>query len=94
MFSRMLRVQRMGNTADGAMAEDVPLRWLDSFAMRNFTNEAAFDDTLPRADGCMEAGYRVPLASLAIAMEAWFRRKGWLRPDEYLLVTDSSAAFE
>ena len=29
--------------------------------MRNFTNDAVFDDTLPVSDGVMEAGHRVPL---------------------------------
>jgi len=28
-----------------------PLDWLDQFCMRNFTNSADFDDTLPVADG-------------------------------------------
>lgn len=51
--------------------------------MRNFTNDAIFDDTLPIADGTMEAGLLVPLDLLGVRMEAWFRRKG------YLLATDS-----
>ena len=29
--------------------------------MRNFTNDAIFDDTLPVADGLLEVGNRVPL---------------------------------
>ena len=55
-----------------------PLKWLDSFAMRSFTNATAFDDTLPVADGLMEIGERVPLDELKEAMEDWFRRKGYL----------------
>ena len=36
-----------------------PLEWLDQFCMRNFTNSADFDDTLPIADGKVEASYRL-----------------------------------
>jgi len=32
----------------------LPLKWLDSFSMRNFTNASVFDDTVPVADGWME----------------------------------------
>ncbi len=56
--------------------------------MRNFTNDAVFDDTLPVADGLLEAGHRVPLARLQPAMEDWFRRKGYLKPDERLEVVE------
>jgi len=63
-----------------------PVRWIDNFAMRNFTNDAIFDDTLPAGDGLLEVGYRVPLDRLQSAMEDWFRRKGYLRPGERLVV--------
>jgi len=56
--------------------------------MRNFTNDPAFDDTLPQADGVMEAGTRVPLDRLQPAMEDWFRRKGYLKPGERLEVME------
>jgi len=65
-----------------------PLRWIDNFAMRNFTNEAIFDDTLPAADGLLEAGHRVPLDRLQTAMEDWFRRKSFLKPEERLEVIE------
>jgi hypothetical protein len=55
-----------------------PLKWLDSFSMRSFTNASIFDDTLPVADGLMEIGERVPLAELRDAMQDWFHRKGYL----------------
>lgn len=48
--------------------------------MRSFTNHAVFDDTLPASDGLLEAGFRVALPQLQIAMEDWFRRKGYLKP--------------
>lgn len=55
-----------------------PLKWLDNFSMRNFTNASIFDDTLPSGDGLMEIGERVPLDKLKDAMEDWFQRKGYL----------------
>lgn len=65
-----------------------PLHWIDNFAMRNFTNDVIFDDTLPLADGLLEAGHRVPLDRLEVAMEDWFRRKGYLKPGEQLRVSE------
>jgi hypothetical protein len=56
--------------------------------MRNFTNDAVFDDTLPVADGVLEAGNRVPLDRLQAAMEDWFRRKGYLKSGERLEVVE------
>jgi hypothetical protein len=54
----------------------VPLDWLDSFCMRNFTGAAEFDDTLPTADGRLEAGLRVKPDRLAAAMSEWFTKRG------------------
>jgi hypothetical protein len=55
-----------------------PLKWLDNFSMRNFTNASIFDDTLPVGDGLMEIGERVPLDGLREGMQDWFCRKGYL----------------
>ena len=85
MFARRLSIQRID--ASGA-SHPCPIRWIDNFAMRNFTNEAVFDDTLPAADGVLEAGSRVPLERLQPAMEDWFRRKGYLHPGERLEVLE------
>ena len=68
--------------------EPCPVRWIDNFAMRNFTNDAVFDDTLPVGDGVLEAGHRVPLDRLGTAMEDWFRRKGYLKAGERLDVVE------
>jgi len=65
-----------------------PLKWLDNFSMRNFTNASVFDDTLPMADGVMEVGARVPLGQLKEAMEDWFRKKGYLQKDAKLLLEE------
>ncbi len=53
-----------------------PLDWLDSFCMRNFTGAAEFDDTLPTADGKLEASFRVDPARLAAALGEWLTRRG------------------
>ena len=65
-----------------------PIAWIDNFAMRNFTNDAVFDDTLPVADGLLEAGKGVPLDRLQSAMEDWFRRKGYMKTGEKLDVLE------
>lgn len=83
MFIRKLRIERIDSEAQ---AHPCPIKWIDNFAMRNFTNDAIFDDTLPAADGLLEAGYRVPLEKLQSAMQDWFRRKGYLKADEHLRV--------
>jgi len=84
MFARKLRIERID--AEGTV-HPCPIAWIDNFAMRNFTNDAIFDDTLPVADGLLEAGYRVPLEKLHLAMEDWFRRKGYLKPAERLHIS-------
>jgi hypothetical protein len=53
-----------------------PLEWLDNFCMRNFTNSAEFDDTLPVADGSLEASFRVKAERLAEALGAWLTQRG------------------
>lgn len=65
-----------------------PMKWLDSFSMRNFTNASVFDDTLPVADGVIEAGARVPLDQLREAMQEWFQRKSYLPKSAQLIVTE------
>jgi hypothetical protein len=85
MWIRTLRIERV--TADGA-AHPCPIAWIDNFAMRNFTNDAIFDDTLPVADGRLEVGLRVPLERLRESMEGWFRRKSYLGADEGLRVEE------
>ncbi|MGA2482218.1 MAG: hypothetical protein ABSF92_03775 [Candidatus Acidiferrales bacterium] len=44
--------------------------------MRNFTNAAEFDDTLPVADGLVEAGFGVDPQRLAAALSAWLTQRG------------------
>jgi hypothetical protein len=53
-----------------------PLEWLDQFCMRNFTNAAEFDDTLPVADGRVEASYRLTPERFAEGLAAWLTQRG------------------
>lgn len=80
MFARKIRVEYEEN----GTRLPVPMKWLDSFSMRNFTNDQVFDDTLPLADGVIEVGSRVPLELLRERMEDWFRRKTYLPKDSAL----------
>ena len=84
MFARKIRVEY---DEDGRRLP-CPLKWLDSFSMRSFTNFSVFDDTLPVADGEMEIGSGVPLEELRDSMEEWFRRKGYLPKDSHLTVAE------
>jgi hypothetical protein len=85
MFARKLHIDRVDSSG---LHHPCPIAWIDNFAMRNFTNDVVFDDTLPVADGLLEAGLRVPLPQLQMDMEDWFRRKGYLRPEESLSVRE------
>jgi hypothetical protein len=85
MFRRRVTVE-FEDAAGVVMA--CPVGWIDNFAMRNFTNDAIFDDTLPIGDGRMEIGNRIPLERLKASMEDWFRRKGYLKVGEVLVVVE------
>jgi hypothetical protein len=89
MFARKLSVEFIDSS--GAR-HACPIHWIDNFAMRNFTNDRIFDDTLPIADGVLEAGERVPLSRLEPAMEDWFRRKGYIKVGERLEVKEMGRA--
>jgi hypothetical protein len=56
--------------------EPMPLEWLDSFCMRNFTGSGEFDDTLPTSKGRLEAGSNVDPQRLAAAMGEWLTKRG------------------
>lgn len=53
-----------------------PVEWLDQFCMRNFTNSAEFDDTLPIADGLVEASFRLTSERFAEGLAAWLTQRG------------------
>lgn len=85
MFARKVRVEYEQN----GQRHSAPIKWLDSFAMRNFTNDQVFDDTLPVNDGLIEIGARVPLELLRERMDDWFRRKSYLAKEARLVVTEA-----
>jgi hypothetical protein len=85
MFARRIRVEYEQN----GELHPCPLKWLDNFSMRNFTNETVFDDTLPVADGTMEIGTHVPVDRLKDAMEDWFHRKSYLPKGSVLKVSEA-----
>jgi hypothetical protein len=84
MYLRKISVQYQ---SEGRL-QPCPIKWLDNFSMRNFTNDPIFDDTLPVADGLMRIGTRVPLNRLQEAMEDWFRKKSYLAKEAKLVVQE------
>jgi hypothetical protein len=85
MFARKIRVNYKDDKGE---THPCPLKWLDSFSMRSFTNASVFDDTLPIADGQMEIGANVPLDKLRESMEDWFRRKSYLPKNSSLFLEE------
>jgi len=85
MFARKIRVEYV----DNGQVVPCPLKWLDNFSMRNFTNASIFDNTLPVNDGLMEVGSKVPLNELKAAMEDWFHRKSYLPKTAELRVSEN-----
>lgn len=88
LYSRRIHVQYRS----GSELLPCPLKWLDSFSMRNFTNDQIFDDTIPVADGVLEVGTRVPVEKLRDAMQDWFRRKSYLPKGAELVVKEESVS--
>ena len=86
MYARKVTVEFEQND----QRQPAPIKWLDSFAMRSFTNDQVFDDTLPITDGLIEIGARVPLELLRERMEDWFRRKSYLPKDAQLIVKENA----
>jgi len=84
MFARKIRVEY---DLAGVLTP-APIHWLDNFAMRSFTNDQVFDDTLPVADGLMEIGTHVPIALLNERLTDWCHRKGYLGAGTGLRLTE------
>ncbi len=79
--------QRLSLTVDGA---PVPKAWLDQFFMRNFTGYSAFDETLPAADGVLEAGLRVDAGEVKAQFEKWLRGRKMIPAGVELQVNQQS----
>ena len=72
MYAQKFRVELVVNE----QRQPAPLDWLDAFCMRNFTGSAEFDDTLPVADGEMEASLKVNPERFAAAFGEWLKKRG------------------
>ena len=72
MYAQKLKV----NVVIAGQSRPCPLDWLDQFCMRNFTNAADFDDTLPLADGLVEASFRLTPERFAEGFGAWLTQRG------------------
>jgi hypothetical protein len=72
MYAQKFRVE----VVEGEKRQAAPLEWLDAFCMRNFTGSAEFDDTLPVADGEIEASLKVNAQSFAAAFGEWLKKRG------------------
>lgn len=72
MYAQKFRVELV----IGGERKPCPLEWLDQFCMRNFTNAAEFDDTLPTGEGRVEASFRVTPARFAESLGAWLSQRG------------------
>ena len=83
MFSRRIKIEYQS----AGQWRPCELKWLDSFSMRNFTNDAVFDDTLPVSEGVMEIGARVPTETLKNALEDWFKKKSYIDKESSLRVS-------
>jgi hypothetical protein len=88
MFARKVKIDCV---AEDGSTVPCSIAWIDNFAMRNFTNDAIFDDTLPIGDGLLEIGNRVPVEKLETAMEEWFRKKGYVKTGERVRVVEITA---
>jgi len=85
--------QASGRIRDGGRMLACPLKWLDSFSMRNFTNASVFDDTLPWP---RERWRLAPPSRSIHSRKRWktgFRRKGCLSLDSHLAARANSILF-
>lgn len=72
MYAQKLRV----DVIVGSERKPCPMDWLDAFCMRNFTGSAEFDDTLPVAEGRLEASLKVDPERFATAFGEWLTKRG------------------
>ena len=72
MYAQKFRV----NIIIRGASKPCPLEWLDQFCMRNFTNSADFDDTLPLSDGFVEASFRLTPEHFSEGLAAWLHQRG------------------
>jgi len=59
---------------------------MDQFFLRDFTGSSAFDETLPAADGVLEAGFAVNPEEVRSQFEKWLRGRKMIPPQAELTV--------
>jgi hypothetical protein len=84
VFARKLHIE----IEEQGVRRPCPLDWLDHFFMRHFTGVSAFEETLPAADGLLEAGLRVDPADVAAHFEQWLRGRKMITVDAVLRVSE------
>ena len=82
MFARKLRVTLRGEGGESP----APKAWMDQFFLRDFTGSSAFDETLPAADGVLEAGFAVNPEEVRSQFEKWLRGRKMIPPQAELTV--------
>jgi len=86
MFARRLQIE----VDQDGRPRPCPLEWLDQFFMRHFTGISGLDDTLPVAEGRLEAGLDVDLNVLHREFEKWLRGRKLIAPGAELRITTQS----
>lgn len=86
MFARKLRVE----IDEDGHRRLCPLDWLDQCFMRHFTGVSALEETLPVADGLLEAGLGVNLETLTQHFETWLRGRKMILPDARVIFSESA----
>ncbi len=82
MFAQKLRVTLVA----GGVEIPAPQAWLDQFFMRDFTGSSAFDETLVRGEGEMEAGFGVEPAEAKAQFERWLRGRKMIAAEAEVVV--------
>ena len=90
VFAQKLRIE----IEEGGAVKACPIAWMDQFFMRSFTGVSAMDETLPVADGLLEAGLRVDRTEVAAHFERWLRGRKMIAPDARLLVSGEASAIK
>lgn len=86
MFARKLRVE----IEEDGQRRLCPLDWLDQCFMRHFTGVSALEETLPVADGILEAGLGVSLETLTRHLEQWLQSRKLIPPQARVVFSESA----
>jgi len=85
MFARRLRVE----IEEDGHRRACPLDWLDQCFMRHFTGVTALEETLPLADGMLEAGLGVSLETLTQHFEGWLHGRKLIPASARVIFSES-----